>query len=47
METQCNGMLFDFQGQSRREVVATFDGGTITTNTAAPSAAEGTTDSAQ
>lgn len=32
METQCNGMLFDFQGQNRREVVATFDGGTITTD---------------
>ena len=32
METQCNGVLFDFQGQNRRDVVATFDGGTITTD---------------
>lgn len=29
METQCNGMLFDFQGQNRRDVVATFDGGAL------------------
>jgi hypothetical protein len=32
METQCNEVLFDFQGQNRRDVVATFDGGTITTD---------------
>lgn len=32
METKCNGVLFDFQGQNRRDVVATFDGGTITTD---------------
>jgi len=32
METQCNGAFFDFQGQNRREVMATFDGGTITTD---------------
>jgi xylose isomerase len=31
METQCNEVLFDFQGQNRRDVVAKFDGGTITT----------------
>jgi hypothetical protein len=32
METQCNGQLFSFQGQNRRQVVATFEGGTITTD---------------
>jgi hypothetical protein len=32
METQCNRELFDFQGQNRRDVVATFDGPTITTD---------------
>ncbi len=32
METQCNGVLFDFQAQNRRDVVATFDGGIITTD---------------
>ncbi|HBG77310.1 MAG TPA: IS1380 family transposase [Phycisphaerales bacterium] len=32
METQCNEVLFDFQGQNRRDVVAKFGGGTITTD---------------
>lgn len=32
METQCNEGFFVFQGQNRREVVATFDGGTIATD---------------
>jgi hypothetical protein len=31
MKTQCNGQLFSFQTQNRREISATFDGGTITT----------------
>jgi len=32
METQCNGQLFAFQPQNRRDVAATFDGGTISTD---------------
>jgi len=32
METQCNEQLFNFQAQNRREVVAKFDGGTISTD---------------
>jgi hypothetical protein len=32
METQCNEQLFTFQAQNRRDVVATFDGGTISTD---------------
>jgi len=32
METQCNEQLFNFQAQNRRAVVATFDGGTISTD---------------
>jgi len=32
METQCNEQLFNFQAQNRRDVVATFDGGTISTD---------------
>ena len=32
METQCNEGLFVFQAQNRRDVVATFDGGTISTD---------------
>ena len=32
METQCNEQLFAFQAQNRRDVVATFDGGTISTD---------------
>jgi hypothetical protein len=32
METQCNEQLFTFQYQNRREISATFDGGTITTD---------------
>lgn len=32
METQCNEHLFAFQSQNHRDVVATFDGGTIATD---------------
>jgi len=32
MKTQCNEQLFAFQSQNRREIVATFDGGTIATD---------------
>ena len=32
METQCNEGLFVFQAQNRRDVVATFDGGTVSTD---------------
>jgi hypothetical protein len=32
MKTQCNEHLFAFQAQNRRDVVATFDGGTISTD---------------
>jgi len=32
MKTQCNEQLFTFQSQNRREISATFDGGTITTD---------------
>src|SRR4030042_1476199 len=32
MKTQCNKELFDFQPQNRRDVAATFDGGTISTD---------------
>jgi len=32
METQCNELLFNFQAQNRRDVVAKFDGGTISTD---------------
>lgn len=32
METQCNEQLFIFQCQNRRDVAATFDGGTISTD---------------
>jgi hypothetical protein len=32
METQCNEQLFTFQSQNRREISATFEGGTITTD---------------
>ena len=32
MKTQCNEQLFAFQAQNRREVVAKFDGGTISTD---------------
>ena len=32
MKTQCNKHLFAFQAQNRREVVAKFDGGTISTD---------------
>jgi hypothetical protein len=32
METQCNEQLFTFQAQNHRDVVATFDGGTISTD---------------
>jgi hypothetical protein len=32
METQCNEQLFSFQAQNRRQVVAKFDGGTISTD---------------
>jgi len=32
METQCNEQLFTFQARNRRAVVATFDGGTISTD---------------
>ena len=32
MKTQCNKHLFAFQAQNLREVVAKFDGGTISTD---------------
>jgi hypothetical protein len=32
MQTQCNEQLFNFQAQNRRQVVAKFDGGTISTD---------------
>ena len=32
MKTQCNKHLFAFQAQNRRDVVATFDGGTVSTD---------------
>jgi hypothetical protein len=32
MKTECTGTLFDFQPLEKREVVASFDGGTITSD---------------